>query len=289
MNRKFILLIATLITFLCVRLVYADDEQTPEWLERISFGASGGDDRKPSVYFETIQPLRQDADKQNTFFIHPRYSYHDGDSAFNLGFGYRKLLKDNSVLLGGNTYFDFEDDDKHYRVGFGLEVFINLLEIRANSYIGLSPTRLVEESLTTSTYEQAVDGFDWEVGLPLPHMNWIKFFAGGNWYNYQKFNNKEGWSLRTEIKPFKFQTINFIVYDDNKGDTSYRIDARVTIPFGAGGEEEKICNIGISRKAYPEKADHSDKVLERVEREYEIEVEKWSETGGIIVAIGRGT
>lgn len=138
-------------------------------------------------------------------------------------------------------------------------------------------------------YEEAADGFDWEVGAPLPHMNWIKLFAGGNRYTYHKSINKEGWSFRTEIKPFTFQTINLILYDDNKGETSYRIDARVTIPFGAGGDDKSLCNVSISKESYPEKVDHKDKVLKRVEREYEIAVEKWQDTGGVIVSIGRGT
>jgi len=289
MNKKVILSVALLIAFLSVGLSYGYDGETPEWLKRVYVGVDGGEDRKPTGYFETVQPLYQDSDKQRTFFIHPRYSYNDGDATYNLGLGYRKLFEDNSVLLGSNTYFDFDDAHKHYRIGFGLEAFINQFEIRGNSYMGLSPVRLISESNTTAVYEEAVDGFDWEVGSPLPHMNWIKLFAGGNWYNYHKSDNREGWSVRTEIKPFTFQTINLIVYDDNKGDTSYRIDARMTIPFGAGGEDEKICNIGISEEAYPEKADHSDKVLERVEREYEIAVEKWQSTGGVNVSIGRGT
>ncbi|MFC1624205.1 inverse autotransporter beta domain-containing protein [Candidatus Omnitrophota bacterium] len=289
MDKRLILLVVLAITFLSVGSSYGDDGSTPEWVKRLTLGASGGEDRKPRVYFETVQPLYQDPDKERTFFIHPRYSYNDGDAAYNLGFGYRRLLNNNSILLGGNTYFDFEDDDNHYRIGFGLEAFINQIEMRANSYIGLSPVRLIEETPTSQIYEEAVDGFDGEIGLPLPHMNWIKLFAGANWYHYYKSNNQEGWSLRTEVKPFKFQTVNVILYDDNKGETSYRVDARVTIPFGVGDRNEKLSNIGISEEAYPEKADHSDKVLERVEREYDIQVEKWQNTGGIFSSIGRGT
>jgi len=287
-NKKIFLIVISLCILCSNSFVFAEESTTPEWLTRINFGASGGDDRKPTVYFETVQPLKQDVDKQDTFFIHPRYSFKDKDSTYNLGFGYRKLLEDNSILLGGNTYFDFADNNKHYRVGLGIEAFFNLIEFRGNSYIGLSPVRVVEETRTSKVYEEAVDGFDWELGVPVPYMNWIKFFAGGEWYNYQEFNNKEGWHIRTQIKPFKFHTIDVIFYDDNKGDTSWRFDTRITIPFGPG-DDTRFCNIGISKEAYPEKVDHSDKVLERVEREYEIEVEKWRETGGIAVSIGRGT
>ena len=265
------------------------ESETPEWLQRVSFGVDCGTDQKPRVYFETVQPLYQDIDKQNTFFVQPRVSYENEKGAYNLGFGYRKLLSDNSVLLGANTFFDFEDDDKHYRAGLGLEAFLNLVELRANSYIGISPRRLVKEVGSQRTYEKAVDGFDWEIGIPLPYINWIKLYAGGNWYNYEKFNNKEGWRARTEVKPFKFSTINLIAWDDNKGDAEFRVDARVTIPFGVGGEdEEKICNIGLSDTAYPDKVDHSDRTLDRVEREHTIEVEKYIETASGTIEVRRG-
>ena len=267
----------------------AAESEIPEWLKRVNFGADAGTNQKPRIYFETVQPLYQDEDKQNTFFIQPRFSYEQEDGAYNLGFGYRKLLREDSVLLGTNMFFDFEDDDKHYRMGLGLEAFVNLIEFRANSYIGLSPRRLIKESGAIREYEKAVDGFDWEFGLPVPHMNWIKLYGGGYWYNYEKFNNKEGWKLRTEIKPYKITSLNFIVYDDNKGDPEFRIDGRITIPFGAGGEDdEKFCNIGFSDTAYPEKADHSDRTLDRVEREYKIEVERYVETASAVVEVRRG-
>ncbi|MFC1509594.1 inverse autotransporter beta domain-containing protein [Candidatus Omnitrophota bacterium] len=289
MKKKVILSAVLLVVFLSIGLSYSYGGETPEWLKRIDVGVDAGDDRKPTGYFETVQPLYQDYYKERTLFIHPRYSYRDGDATYNLGLGYRKLLENNSILLGGNTYFDFNDAHQHYRIGFGLETFINQIELRGNSYFGLSPVRLLNETDTTKTYEEAADGFDCEIGLPLPHMNWVKLFAGGEWYRYHRFSDKTGWNVRTEVKPFKFQTINLIVYDDNKGDISYRVDARMTIPFGAGGDDGKMCNIGISEEAYPDKADHSDKVLKRVEREYEIEVEKWNDTGGVFTSIGRGT
>lgn len=289
---KFILLLVAFVAFICVNFCYSSDDETkiPDWLKRIYFGVEVGTGQKPRIYFETVQPLYQDLDKQNTFFIHPRYLLESEESTYNLGLGYRRLFKDNSALIGANTYFDFEDDDKHYRIGFGLETFINQIEFRANSYIGLSPQRLVNETSTGKIYEKAVDGFDGEIGLPFPYMNWVKLYAGGYWYNYEKFSNKEGWKIRTEMKPFTFQTINFIVYDDNKGDTAYRVDIRVTIPFETfyGKTKDKICNIGFSNVAYPEKADHSSRVLDRVEREYKIEVEKWLKTATATIEIKRG-
>ena len=267
-----------------------EPREVPEWLERINLGLDAGTGQKPTVYFETVQPLYQDLDKQDTFFIQPRYSLLENDSAYNLGLGYRKLLNDNSILLGANSFFDYEDDNKHYRIGFGTESFINQLEMRTNYYIGLSPRRIDKRANNSVTYEKAVDGLDGEIGLPLPYVNWIKVYAAGYWYNYEKFKNKEGWWMRNEITPFKNTTINLVVWDDNKGDKEFRVDARIAVPFEFyyGKRRGKLCNIGFSSSPYPDKADHSDKTLRRVERQYKIEVEKWSETGNTIVEVKRG-
>ncbi|MFH1503792.1 MAG: inverse autotransporter beta domain-containing protein [Candidatus Omnitrophota bacterium] len=270
--------------------------ETPEWLKRVSFGLDIGTGQEPLIYLETVQPLYQDDFNQHTFFIQPRFNYRNNHGAYNLGLGYRRLFDDNSILLGLNTFFDYEDFHQHYRTGVGGEAFINLIECRFNTYIGLSPTRTIKDEIVNKEYEKAVDGIDWEFGFPIPYMNWIKLYGGGYWYDYKKFDNKLGWKTRTEIKPFSFAAINFIISDDNKGDIEYRVDGRVSIPLGKGGEEakdseeeEKICNIGFSPRAYPaEKADHSERVLDRVEREYEIEVEKWASSGGIIIEIIRG-
>ncbi|MFC1621559.1 inverse autotransporter beta domain-containing protein [Candidatus Omnitrophota bacterium] len=298
-NKKFyfILIFSMVLYLFCGGFCrcFAEEESSeaiPDWLKRTNFGVEVETDQKPRAYFETVQPLYQDIDNQNTVFIHARYSLQNEESAYNLGLGYRKLLRDNSVLLGANTYFDFEDDDQHYRVGVGFEALINQIELRTNTYIGLSPRRLVEETSTAKVYEKAVDGIDGEIGLPLPHMNWIKVYGGGYWYNYEEFKNKQGWRCRAEIAPFKYSVINLTVYDDNKGDPEVRVDGRVTIPIGPPYEKDrgKTLSIGFSEEAYPEKADHSDKVLKRVERQYNIEVEKWSEdkTTGVTVEIKRG-
>ncbi|MFC1754643.1 inverse autotransporter beta domain-containing protein [Thermoproteota archaeon] len=300
MKRKtYHLTVSVFVSFVFLFLFFASincygqgvESETPDWLKRIDLGLEVGTDQKPYGYFETVQPLYQDFDKQHTVFIQPRVVYQADDGAYNLGIGYRRLLDDNNILLGTNAFFDFEDDDKHYRMGIGFEAFINVVECRFNTYIGLSPRRLVKQAGSLYEYEKAVDGFDYEFGGPLPYVNWIKLYGGGYWYNYEQFKNKEGWKIRAEIKPFKITTINFITYDDNKGDIGYRLDARMTIPFGMGGLEDKepISNVGISKAAYPEKVDHSNRTLDRVEREHKIEVERYVTTVNAVIEVRRGS
>lgn len=286
-----VVLFFVLFCFSYANLCYSseDAEYIADWVKRIDFGADMSTETKPRFYFETVQPLSQDIDKQDTIFTQLRYALEDENSAVNLGLGYRKLLNENSTLLGLNSFFDYENDAKHYRVGLGGEAFINQIELRGNAYIGLSPRRLVNDAGNTKEYEKAVDGFDAEFGIPLPYLNWIKVFGGGYWYNYELFSNKHGWRIRNEIRPFNFNTINLIIYDDNKGDVEFRVDARVSIPIGAPyTKEETACNIGFSEQAYLEKIDHSDRTLDRVEREHKIEVERYVESVTATIEVRRG-
>ncbi|MCK5013057.1 MAG: inverse autotransporter beta domain-containing protein [Candidatus Omnitrophica bacterium] len=277
--------------FFRVSVIFAENGNIPGWLKRTHYGVDAGTDQKPRVYFETVQPLYQDDDKQNTVFIQPRFSYLNDDFGSNLGVGYRRLMADNTVLLGTNVFFDYENEHRHYRAGVGLEGYFNRLESRLNTYFGLSPTRVSKIVGASTYYERAVDGLDWEIGGPTPYMNWIKVYGGGYWYDYKKFDNKTGWRARTEFSPLSFLTVNFLVYDDNKGEVAYRADARVSLAFGGDskeGGEESVVKAGIDDKAFEEKVDHSDRALDRVEREHKIEVEKWVETASAMIEIRRG-
>ncbi|MFC1589902.1 inverse autotransporter beta domain-containing protein [Candidatus Omnitrophota bacterium] len=277
--------------------VGSDENEEPEWLQRISLNIDMGTNQTSRYYFETVQPLYQDIDKQNTFFIQPRYSIEGNDGTYNVGMGYRRLFADNSILLGINSFWDAQVDHDHYRVGLGGEAFINLVELRSNAYFALSPRTTVNDvgigAARTITYEQAVNGFDVEGGLPLPYMNWVSLYGGMYWYKYRYFDNPVGWRVRTQIKPIKYGTINLIAYDDNKRTPGFRVDGRITIPFDLFYKKrpnlDDIILAGFSKEAYPEKRDHSDKTLNRVEREYKIAVETWTEAPTGVVEIRRGT
>lgn len=279
----------------CVSVIFAQQDDVPDWLERTHYGVDFGTDQKPRMYFETVQPLYQDEDKQNTIFIQPRLTYLNDDFASNLGVGYRRLLADNSVLLGGNIFFDYENEHRHYRTGIGLEGFFNRLESRMNTYFALSQSKVTKVVGASTYYERAVDGLDWELGGPTPFLNWIKVYGGGYWYDYKRFDNKSGWRGRAEFTPLSFLTVNFLVYDDNKGEVAYRADARVSLAFGGDlkklkeeGEEESVVKVGIDDKPFEGKVDHSDRTLDRVEREHKIELEKWAETVNATIEIRRG-
>ena len=258
----------------------------PDWLKRTSYGIYIETHQKPRIYLETVQPLYQSLDKVDTFFTHDRISIQDERGTYALGYGYRRLMFDDNLLAGINNFFDFQDLHKHYRTGVGLEIISKILELRANSYFRLSPKRTVAETTNSTTYERVANGGDVELGAPLPYLPWVKVFGSYYRYDFRKFKDMQGWKMRGEIKPFKFITINLETYDDNKGDREYRMDTRFNFVFDDLTFKSIFSAFKLNKEAYPD-VDLKKRTLDRVERNFNIQVEKWVETGGMALEIGR--
>jgi hypothetical protein len=192
-------------------------------------------------------------------------------------------------MAGINTFFDYQDLHKHYRQGLGLEAITKVLEGRSNLYFGLSPKRLVEETAGSYVYEKVANGFDAELGGPVPYLPWLKVFGGYYQYDFKKFKDMIGWKARGEIKPYKFITINLETYDDNKGEQEYRMDARFNLAVDDFSPRGIISAFKAANTPYPE-TDLKKRTLDRVERNFNIVVERWSESkaGNVIVEIRRG-
>ncbi|MCM8789453.1 MAG: inverse autotransporter beta domain-containing protein [Candidatus Omnitrophica bacterium] len=257
----------------------------PDWLKRINYGVYLETDQKPRIYLETVQPLYQTLDKTHTIFIHDRISIQDERGTYSAGLGYRQLLFNEQLLAGINTFFDFQDLHKHYRTGLGLEALTKYLEGRINSYFALSPKRLVEEDSVSKIYEKAVNGGDVELGGPIPYLPWLKVFGSYYRYDYRKFKDKQGWKLRSELKPFKFITVNLETYDDNKGKHEYLMDTRFNLAFDSLSPKTILSAFGLNKEPFPD-VDLKERTLDRVERNFNIEVEKWRETGGATFEVG---
>lgn len=279
-----IIMIFSIVSLFVIQAVKA--QEIPDWLKRTDYGISIETGQEPRVYLETVQPLYQDVDKTNTVFTHGRMTMQDARGTYSLGFGYRRLLFDEELLAGVNTFYDHQDLNSHYRAGFGLEAIGKRLEGRFNAYYGLSPKRIIWETDSVSSYEKAVDGYDLEMGGPIPYLPWCKLFASYYEYNYEKFSDMEGWKLRAEVKPTKCLTINLETYDDNKGDQEYRIDTRFSFAFDYLNPGSVLSAFKPSEEPFPD-VDLTERALDRVERNFNIQVEKWVE-GGMTVEIGRG-
>jgi hypothetical protein len=264
-------------------------KEIPEWLKRTNFAIEAGTGEKPKYFFETIQPLLYTPDKDVVFFNQTRISERSSRPTINVGLGLRKIFNEE-FLLGVNSFYDYQDLHKHSRGGVGFEAINDRgLEARVNTYIRISSQRLVAEDAANEYYEKVANGFDWELGCPLPYLPFLKIYGGGNWYDFEHFKNKYGWQFRMEYTPIKYSRFDFIVLDDTKRESpDYRFEGALTLAFTSFSLRDIIKDIKGSKTAYP-KIDLHDKVLDRVVRDFDITVIKStkSKATGLVVEAGR--
>ena len=263
----------------------AEETDTPDWLKRTEYSVQWETDKKPTIYFQTVQPLYQDDSKENTIFIQPRLSIRDERLTSNIGFGYRRLASDN-FLWGVNFFVDYQDLHRHARAGVGLEALGQVFEGRFNTYFaGLTPKRIVEEAAASITYERVVDGMDFEIGAPVPYLPWLKIYGSGFWYDFKTFKDKVGWKSRAEAKLNDFISLEFYTWDDNKGKEEY--GGRVRVNFAFHDLFDFRDSLKVSNQPFPKK-DLKESTLIPVERSYDITVEKWTKTATTLIEIYRG-
>ncbi len=284
-SRRIMLLMSISLIFMFNLPAFADaSKDIPDWLKRIELSGQWESHKNPTFYFETVQPLYQGEDKIDTLFIQPRVSLRSSDLTYNLGVGYRKLVSEN-LLLGINIFGDYQDLHEHGRIGLGIEALGQVFEARLNSYFGVTPKRIVEDTASSTTYEKVADGLDFELGVPVPYMPWLKVYGSGFWYDFDKFQDKYGWKTRIEATLNKALRLEFYTWDDNKGGEEYGGRLRCHLAFDTLADIRDVFK--LAGEPFPKK-DLKKRTLIPVERNFDIVVEKWSESAGVTVEIGRG-
>ena len=281
-------LLGGLILLVCGPLSIARAGSLPDYMEHWEYAIDVNEDQGPRYILDPILPLYRHPTKDtNTVFLEPRLTYRDREWLLNLGGGYRRLVLNRAWLLGGNMFYDFESEHSHSRLGWGLEALSAYAEARSNLYIATSGERTVQENSGGITYERAVDGFDMEIGAPIPYYSRVKLFSGFNWYDQPHFKNRYGWTLRTEYKPVPFIVIDGTVSDNTKTNVDWGMKVAFRIPFG-GNVEHLRSPIRLDPTMFPE-SDASVHRWDLVERHHEIVVERRLQTGSVSVQVSRGT
>ncbi len=86
-----------------------------------------------------VKPLSDINDEKNTLFTQGSiFLSDDSRETINLGIGKRKLINDDTLLLGANLFYDHELDYDHQRASIGIEAISSVGSFRANQYYGLS-------------------------------------------------------------------------------------------------------------------------------------------------------
>ena len=128
----------------------------------------------------------------------------------NLGLVWRKLSPNNTLMYGGNVFYDREFNTDHSRIGFGLELKSSVYDLNFNLYEALSDKETVDGAL-----EEAADGYDLEVAMYLPYLPWAKAYYKVYEWDSSIYDIKHGEVLSIQLQPTGRVSLEVGIHDDN--------------------------------------------------------------------------
>ncbi|MCZ7591580.1 MAG: inverse autotransporter beta domain-containing protein [Kiritimatiellae bacterium] len=227
-------------------------------------------------YLDVLQPLIGWGDGI-VFFNPKLSGSDDDEQELSLGIGARSLLPGLHAIAGINVFYDARrtaHDHTFDQIGVGAELLTTWVDARANYYwpdnkheridrtsdttvsqsqsYSLSDIYarrhqfLQNESVVTRTtrtthyfdrFEEALEGYDAEVGLRLPYLpEWLETRVFAGYYSFEGDYTADinGFRGRLEIRALPALTIDAELYENDKlTGSDYFFGARANLPFDA--------------------------------------------------------
>tara|TARA_B100001142_G_scaffold329642_1_gene393729 strand:+ start:257 stop:1204 length:948 start_codon:yes stop_codon:yes gene_type:complete len=239
-------------------------------MKYLDFQVDVREETKPTFSIMSVNELTELANG-GTIFNQTSFNTYDGDETINIGLGARKLLNDNKVIIGFNTFYDHQFSENHKRLGLGAEAITSMLDLRGNYYNAMSGRKNVK---TGDYLERALDGWDVRADYHLPIQHDVNLY----------------------VKAFEFKNPERASTYEQKGST-YGADAKIGNIVVDGGyttdNQDKdywfssvkyVLNLGPdSSSNEPKKAlgliDVSDQLYQPVKRENKIRVVRIAASG----------
>ena len=95
----------------------------------------------------------------------------------------------------------------------------------------------------------------------------------------------QGDQWRIELKPSKYLTVDVETFNDNKGGREYRTRIALKFLFDTFSLKTFFADLKVTGP-YPE-VNLEERTLDFVERNMNIQLEKWKDVGGFSVEVGR--
>ena len=211
---------------------------------------------KPEIGIQTFKIFSEDS--SDLSFFQGSLFLHDSDrETFNIGLGQRYLSNDESILFGLNAFYDYEFDYEHQRFSIGAEIKSSILDLNYNQYFAESSSKKGKDSKN----EEAIDGYDAEVGAHLPYIPSMKAYLKAFDFEVPSGNDFQGLEFSTQLKipnsGLSFE-IGHTDYD-NHTDQSF-----INIKYSKN--ERNPGTALFSKNAY-EKISMKDKMYEKVRRD----------------------
>jgi hypothetical protein len=244
----------------------------------ITFGLHFGDQDVES-FGDVLVPVLMF--KSGLLFADVRGSVTDYDEQeMNLGLGYRHLLDDKNMIVGGNVFYDRRTtryDNTFDQLGLGVEFLSKWVDARVNYYLPEEDAKAADDYVTSDSqvteqnshwqapegmghtiqqwgytvtdtydvktlhqfrsYEQALEGFDCEIGglLPIPFVQDyadVKAFAGYYAFDANVGDDIEGFKGRLEVRPMPALYLDALYFEDEElFGSHYSVGLRATLPF----------------------------------------------------------
>ena len=242
-----------------------------EKVKYLDFEINAQEYLKPTFSIMSVTEIFKIYSDTGTIFNQTSLNTHDDDETINIGFGIRKLLNDNKVLIGSNVFYDHQFDDGHKRAGAGAEAISSIFDLRGNYY-----NAITQAIATKDGTETALDGWDAQVDYHLPikydvniFLNAFKFESPTAGSTYKETGNKFGANAKLG---------NFLIeggyMNDNQENDSYFGNIKYVVNFGEDNQS--------STPSVTSLTDVSDKLYQPVKRENKIRVVKISASGVVV-------
>jgi len=239
-----------------------------ENMKYLDFEINAQEYLKPTFSVMSVTEIFKIYSDTGTIFNQTSLNTHDNDTTINIGFGIRKLLNDNKILIGSNVFYDHQFDDGHKRAGAGAEAISSIFDLRGNLY------NAITQAITTKDgSETALDGWDAQVDYHLPikydvniFLNAFKFESPTLGSTYEEHGNKFG----ANAKLGNFQ-IEGGYQNDNQINDKYFGSIKYVVNFGEDNKSSTPSATSLT--------DVSDKLYQPVKRENKIRVVKISSSG----------
>lgn len=212
---------------------------------RLTLGASFGDEL--DVYgAEAMLPLVES--ERAALLLNPRgLLLEDDEQEIGLGLVLRRLSSEKTCILGFNAFYNArlaDSDNTLEQVGAGLELLSRWVDARVNYAWPISGEKSLGPGvcpfngspIPCSGIEEAMEGFDAELGVWLPYLD--RHLPTGVFAGYYRFESDvtdddvDGMKVRVEMRPCANVTLDAEWFEDSGyRDSETVVGVRVHVPL----------------------------------------------------------
>ena len=232
-----------------------------ENLKYLDYSINLQDNLKPTIEIQSVSELINYND--GTLFNQINLLSHDQETTINFGIGKRKLVEDETLMLGTNIFLDYQFDESHLRTGIGFEAISNSLDFIANYYNAVSGFKSTEEGR-----EKALDGYDLRLNYHLSKKNNTDLFLElFEWENPNSTFEEDGEKFGVSSLIGNVAIVLGYLNDNRNNDGIFG-SVKVVVPIGKQKSKNNISqttnidNLSVRNKLYvPVQRDNKIKVV----------------------------